>query len=126
MNLENIHEDERGYICLVKDLLENGKEYTFMEIKKGYARGGCLHTNDENFVVIEGKVRYICGVEERILRTGDAGRIPANKPHAFIAIENSIVSEWGITSEEKKIDKKDPGLRGLVDRINSEARKSII
>jgi len=122
MNLEKIHEDERGYIYLVKDLLGEGKEYTFMEIKKGYARGGCLHSNDEYFAVINGKVRYLCGPEEKILRTGDSGKIPANKPHAFIALEDSIVSEWGITSEEKCSDKKDIELRTLVDRINSEMK----
>lgn len=123
MNLEKIHEDARGTIYLVKDLLSNEKEYTFMGINKGYARGGCLHSNDEYFVVINGKVRYICGEEEKILEAGNSGLIPANQPHAFIALEDSIVSEWGITSEEKVMDKKDPKLRGLVDLINNNMKK---
>ncbi len=123
MNLEKIHEDARGSIYLVKDLLSENKEYTFMGINKGYARGGCLHSNDEYFVVINGKVRYICGEEEHILSAGNSGLIPANKAHAFIALEDSIVSEWGITSEEKVMDKKDPKLRWLVDSLNEFMNK---
>lgn len=120
MKLERIHEDKRGAIYLVEGLLEDKKEYTFMEINQGYARGGCFHTNDEYFTVIKGKVKYICGVNENILEAGNAGRIPAHEPHAFIAIEDSIVSEWGITSEEKRLDVKDSKLRSLVDAINKE------
>lgn len=122
INLSKITEDERGAIFLVENLLEN-KEFTFMEIKGGFARGGCLHSNDEFFAVIRGKVRFICGDEEKELSAGDAGKIIASKPHAFIALEDSIVSEWGITTAEKKADVKDKKLRGLVDSINKENKK---
>ena len=118
--LEKIHEDKRGGIYLVKNLLEDEKEFTFMEIKTGYARGGCLHSNDEYFVVIKGKVKYICGEDEKELTAGDSGVIPAFKPHAFVGIEDSIVSEWGITSEEKMQDSKDEKLRSRVDQLNQK------
>jgi len=119
MELKLIHEDKRGYIYLMENLLENNKEFTFMEIKKGFARGGCLHSNDEYFVVIKGKVKFIIGDEEKILEAGASGMFPAGIPHAFIGLEDSIVSEWGITSEEKKLDKRDAKLREVVDEINN-------
>lgn len=121
INLSKITEDDRGAIFLVENLLDN-KEFTFMEIRKGFARGGCLHSNDEFFAVISGKVRFICGDEEKELLAGDAGRISASKPHAFIALEDSIVSEWGITTAEKKADVKDKELRERVDSINKSQK----
>lgn len=119
MDLKLIHEDKRGYIYLVEGLLEDNKEFTFMEIKKGFARGGCLHSNKEYFAVIKGKVNFIIGDEEKVLEAGYSGSFPAGTPHAFVGIEDSIVSEWGITSEEKKLDKKDLPLRKIVDEINN-------
>ncbi|GIU68444.1 MAG: hypothetical protein KatS3mg093_331 [Candidatus Parcubacteria bacterium] len=120
MELKKIHEDKRGYIYLVKDLLDGGKEFTFLEIKKGYARGGCMHSEDEYFVVLAGKIKYIHGDLEEIVSMGESKKIPAREPHAFIALEDSIVSEWGVTTEEKEKDKKDPKLRGLIDKINKK------
>ena len=115
-----ITQDGRGAIFLVEDLLEDKKEFTFMEMKKGSARGGCFHPSDEHFAVIKGKVRFILGDEERIVSTGDAGKIPAMKSHAFIALEDSIVSEWGITTEEKKANMKDKKLRAYLDETNKK------
>ena len=37
LNLRKIHEDERGYIYLVSSLLDNNKEFTFLETKTGFA-----------------------------------------------------------------------------------------
>lgn len=118
MKLEKIHEDARGGIYLVKDLLEDNKEFTFMEIKKGYARGGCIHSNKEYFAVVKGKVKFIIGDDEKIFEAGASGYYNAGTPHAFIGLEDSIVSEWGITTEEKNLDKKDSALRKMVDEIN--------
>ena len=118
MEFKKIHEDKRGFIYLVKDLLENKKEFTFLEIKRGFARGGCLHSKDEYYVVVKGKVKVICGNDEKEVSAGGSGLFPAFQPHAFIAIEDSIVSEWGITTDEKEADVKDIKLRGTVDRAN--------
>ncbi|MEM3091033.1 MAG: cupin domain-containing protein [Candidatus Pacearchaeota archaeon] len=118
--IEKIHEDRRGAIYLVRGLLEGDKEFTFLEINTGYARGGCLHSQDEYFTVIKGKIKYIYGNGEEIVHQGESRKIPAGEPHAFIGLEYSIVSEWGVDSEDKKTDKKDSKLRELVDRINKK------
>ena len=120
MELKKIHEDQRGYIYLVKDLLEDNKEFTLLETKKGFARGGCLHSKDEYLVVIKGKIKFICGDEEKELKQGESCVIPAYNPHAWIALEDSITSEWGITTEEKEMDKKDPKLREIIDKANNK------
>lgn len=128
MELKKIHTDARGSINLMQDLLENNKEFTFMGINKGFSRGGCYHQNKENFVVIKGKVRYIYGpingpYNDKILSVGDSGLINPGLSHAFIALEDSIVSEWGITTPEKEADVKDPVLRKVVDEYNSGERR---
>ena len=120
MELKKIHEDNRGYIYLVKDLLEDNKEFTLLQTKKGFARGGCLHSKNENLVVIKGKIKFIWGEEEKIMNAGESFVIPAYKPHAWVAMEDSITSEWGITSKEKEADKKDPKLRKIIDELNSK------
>jgi len=116
--LLKIHEDKRGAIFLVDGLLEDNKEFTFLEVKKGAARGGCLHANDENLAIVKGKIEYLCGDKKEILSQGESRIIPAFQPHAFIGLEDSIVSEWGITSEEKNMDKKDLDMRMMIDKIN--------
>jgi len=120
MELKKIHEDARGGIYLVQDLLEGGKEFTFLEVKQGYARGGCLHSNDEYFVVVKGKIEYWHGDQKEIVSIGESRKIPAREAHAFMGLEDSIVSEWGITSEEKGMDRKDSEMRGLIDKINGK------
>jgi len=121
--LKKIHEDERGGIYLIENMLEDGKEFTFLELKEGYARGGCIHSKEENLVVVKGSIKFICGNEKRLLVKGESAVIPAFKPHAFIGMSDSIVVEWGITSAEKNMDKKDLKLREIVDSINKEAKK---
>jgi len=116
--INKIAEDYRGAIFLIENLLENNKEFTFLEIKKGFARGGCIHNNKEFFAVIKGRVKFIWGDNEKILNQGDSGVIPPKMPHAFFALEDSIVSEWGITTKEKKRDVKDKELRAKVDEAN--------
>ncbi|KHO47133.1 cupin domain-containing protein [Candidatus Pacearchaeota archaeon] len=120
MELVKINEDKRGFIYVVKDLLEGGKEFTILEIKKGAARGGCLHSKDEYFVIISGKVKIILGSKEWEVKTGESGTFPANTPHAFIGIEDSIISEWGMTFQEKDLDRKEEFLRRIVDETNKK------
>lgn len=119
MELKKIHEDKRGFIYIIENLLEGEREFSFLEIKKGFARGGCLHFVDENFVLIKGKVKFICGENEDVLTAPASGVIPANQPHAFVALEDSVVSEWGVTTTEKEEDKKDPELRLKIEGINN-------
>lgn len=121
VELKKIHEDERREIYLVEDLLQDNREFTFIKLNRGRAIGGCYHTEDEHYVVISGKVRVIIGGEEKEEFTGDSGIFPANVPHAFIALENSIISEWGITTEEKERDIKDVEMRTKLDRLNEKS-----
>jgi perosamine synthetase len=122
LNMKKIHEDNRGYIYLIKNLLEDKKEFTFLETKKGFARGGCLHPKDEYLVVVKGRIKLILGEDEIEMKTGESIKIPANKSHAWIALEDSILSEWGVTEEEKK--ERDLELRKVIDRINEENKRN--
>jgi len=128
MNFKKVHEDERGGLYIIENLPEREKEFNFMEMKKGSARGGCYHDADEYFVVIKGKVKLISGpfggpFEERVFEEGDSGINRTKVSHSFIALEDSIVSEWGITTKEKMENKKDMKLRDLVDEANRKFSK---
>jgi len=121
VEFKKIHEDKRGAIHVLMDFLEDGKEFAFLEVKKGYARGGCFHSKDEHLAVIKGKIKLILGEEEKIISQGESIFIPSKTPHAFIGVDDSsIVAEWGITTQEKQSDIKDPELRSKVDEINEK------
>ena len=51
---------------------------------------------------------------------GESTIIPAGVPHAWVALEDSILSEWGITSEEKGMDVKNPEMRKIIDEMNKK------
>ena len=124
MKFEKIHEDMRGEIALVLDLLPDGRELTLFTTRKGYARGGCIHRKSgESCVVIKGEIKYWIGDKEPVtMMRGDTCYIEAGTPHYFIALtDETVVMEWGALPEEKK--EKYPPSRMLVDRINVEAGK---
>jgi len=124
VDFKKIHEDQRGTIHAIMGLLEDNKEFAFLGVNKGYARGGCFHSKDENLVVIKGEIKLILGDEEKIISQGESILIPAKVPHAFVGIDNSsIVAEWGITTEEKQADIKNPELKVKVDEINEKLFK---
>jgi len=116
--LQNPHNDKRGSIFLIKDFLKEGKEINFSITKKGFARGGCIHRqNDEYLQVLEGEIDLTIGKSEyTTVLPGEWFRIARESPHFYIAKEDSIVMEWGATEEEKK--EKDPTTRSIVDDIN--------
>ena len=123
MDFKKIHEDKRGFLYVVENLLEGSKEFSFMEIKEGFARGGCYHINDEYFVVVKGKVKFRYGklkekLKDKVLISGESGIIPKKISHSFEALEDSIVCEWGITTKEKEMDIKDEKHRDIVNKIN--------
>jgi len=122
VELVPIHKDERGEILAVKGLLEDNREFTFLGVKAGFARGGCLHTEDEWFVVINGKIKVVIGNEEKLFSKGESALLPKGTPHAFVGVEDSIVAEWGIKTQEKENDIKDKELREKVDSINKQRR----
>ena len=120
IKLIDIHEDKRGYIKAIENMLPDGREFAFLEVKKGYARGGCLHTEDEYLTVVKGKIKLYLGDKEEIISEGESKKILKNVPHAFVGITDSIVAEWGIKTEEKQKDIKVPSLRKVVDDINKK------
>lgn len=137
LDLQNVHEDSRGAIYLVDGLLE-GKEFTFLEIKKGYARGGCYHTVDENWVVIKGCVEVITmNIDEkhdsdgqpvlhgRSATAGESGLFKARTAHAFIAHDDSIIAEFGVSTLEKLENKKYDFLFEKVKFVNDRNNNQI-
>jgi len=119
MRFKKIHEDTRGEIAVVLDILPGDRELTIFTTNKGYARGGCVHRhNGEACVVIKGAILYVIGNNEPLnLSCGDTCYIEPNTPHYFIALTNeTVVLEWGATEEEKK--ERDPQFRHIVDTIN--------
>ena len=121
MKLKRIHKDNRGVINTVIGNELEDEELVFLITKRGVARGGCIHNkNDEMFVIIQGKVEYFIKNKEvgRIYTKGMNGFIPKGTPHYLIALEDSIVMEWGATSEEKKNKHKE--FRTRVEEINAK------
>jgi len=122
LEFEKIHEDKRGEIYLVTGLFPEGRELTLFTTKKGYARGGCIHKdNDESCCVLSGVIEYyIEGRRPERFSKGRGTLIPKNHQHFFIALTDTIVVEWGATPAEKKQKGK---WRKYVDEINERNLK---
>ena len=119
LKLETIHNDFRGAIHSITGNELKYPELVILTAKKDVARGGCIHNkSNEYFFVIQGKVIYYIGNINKGKRysTGMGGVIPKKTPHYFIALEDSIVLEWGATPEEKINKHKE--FRKMVDDIN--------
>ena len=123
MQLNNIHSDNRGSIdALVGTELTTCPEVTVFRTKQGYARGGCIHPESwEHLVVVEGTIIYIYKVGDSIfsknLKAGESFSIAPNVPHYFTSITDSIVMEWGPKITEKQ--GKHEEFRKIVMGINS-------
>lgn len=119
LEIKKIHEDDRGEIySIVGDTLKENYEIVLLITKKGYARGGCVHPNsDEYCTVLEGSVKYWLGNElPEWLHKGMSIMIPKSTPHFFRSQRDSIIAEWGPNPEEKDI--KDIKMRNTVMEIN--------
>jgi len=124
MELKTIHADDRGSINLLLGDLKNYEEVTVFKTNAGYARGGCIHNiNDEFVCVIEGCIHYYTPRLETpiVLTAGQSTVIQKSTPHYFVSITDSIVMEWGATAEEKKV--KQSLYRAVVDHINDVRSK---
>lgn len=119
MKLDTIHNDERGGIfSLTDDLINN--EVAIFTTSKGFARGGCVHDiNNEALCVISGKIDLF--VEDRRYNPFGTIIIPKGMPHYYVALEDSVVMEWGATPEEKK--NKHEETRKIVEEINETAHR---
>lgn len=129
MELKTIHTDDRGSISALTGELVTVPEVTVFHTKAGYARGGCIHMQSkEHLVVIEGMIEYIYmdpwgGISRRVLLSGNSITIQPATPHYCISMTDSILMEWGPTLEEKK--GKHAEFRAIVDEINNTKKESI-
>jgi mannose-6-phosphate isomerase-like protein (cupin superfamily) len=128
LELNKIHEDDRGEIYLIEGDLKEHEEITIFTCRKGKARGGCIHKESDEFcTVFEGAIAYyVKDMRNPItLLKGDCIKIPKNTPHYFLALKDCIVAEWGAKPEEKK--EKHLETRKIVDEINlKDAREQQI
>ena len=124
MELKTLLEDVRGSINVIVGpeflLME---EVTMFKTRGGYARGGCIHNeSEEHLVVIEGVIDYfyrdpLTGEEDAVeLTTGDRWTIPPKTPHYLVSKTDSIVIEWGPKVAEKQA--KHAEFRQRVDEWN--------
>lgn len=121
--VEQIHEDKRGSINLLKGpALQEHEEITIFTCKEGFARGGCIHKEHDEFcVVFEGEIIYYIEkptIPFMKMHKGDIVKIPKNTPHYFVAKTDCIVAEWGATPEEKLDKHKE--FRKIVETINDQ------
>jgi mannose-6-phosphate isomerase-like protein (cupin superfamily) len=114
--------DERREIYANSELLSTKKEISFIKLKKGKAIGGCKHSCQENFVVWEGRVMVVTKAMgqkySKLYCSGESGIFPAGVAHMMIGESDALISEWGVSTEEKKQNKKDEELLSHVKRIN--------
>jgi len=123
MKLTQIHNDKRGKILLLTEDLKEHEEITIMTCKKGFARGGCIHKdNDEYCTLLEGTATYYVNkihVPYIKMTKGSTIKIPKNSPHYFVATSDCIMLEWGATPVEKQEKHKE--FRKRVDEINGKS-----
>ncbi len=96
IKIENQLEDLRGtiFFCKLGD-----KNINFVEIKKGYARGGHYHKFNSEHIILSGKLKYLeknleTNIESKKLIIGP--KIVSTKSktaHMFVGIENSLFIE---------------------------------
>ena len=123
LKLSNVHSDSRGSIdVLVGEELTTIPEITIFHTKAGRARGGCIHPESrEHLVVIEGEIIYFTDLLQKRLVPGESLTIEPNIPHYFLSITDSVVAEWGPQISEKQ-DKHEE-FRAIVLAINSKGQK---
>lgn len=121
MKIKEISSDDRRVIHLIENIAGD-REFTIIHLKKGKAIGGCIHKADEHFFVVSGKVFAILDINGNFLKflksEGDSGLILKGQGHAFHALEDSILIEFGPTKEEKDFGNYNKELKKLVEEIN--------
>lgn len=115
MDITKIHEDERGEMYIIP--LDDEKDLLIYTTNAGYARGGGVHTeSDEYFVVIQGDVEVYHGDSWHSYHAGQLGFIPRGTPHMMIAATDCLMMEWGAPRSDKNTF--DETLRQKVENIN--------
>jgi mannose-6-phosphate isomerase-like protein (cupin superfamily) len=109
-----VDSDKRRTI-LANTTLLSGKEISIIKLNKKKAIGGCAHSENEYWAVVSGEVIVSTGPENKVAFPGDAGIFPADVPHAFYALQESIIMEWGL---EKSIKENSPKDKEMLNRVN--------
>ena len=109
----SIFTDERGFISKLQGI----QIPTYLLFtKKGYARGGCIHKDDDEWlVVLSGRIFFSNGDVHAYLTPGMVIKTPKGKAHYLLAKSDSYVLEWG-ASFDKEI--KDHKMRSMVEYVN--------
>jgi len=116
---EFIHKDYRGSIhCFYVGT----KEYSILETKKGYARGGCVHGDDvEYFTILEGKIEYWMELNGKmrcvVYNKGKSSWVPRGSVHYSLALQDTVMMEWN-TDVQNMV--QDPLTRKKVEEINQK------
>jgi hypothetical protein len=112
------HTDDRREILTNTTLLD-GTEISIIYLKKGKAIGGCVHGRNENFALLKGRAILVTHKNDvRCLNPGQGGVIEKWTPHAFKAMEDSVIMEYGLTPEEKINSPKDMFLHEWTIKVN--------
>ena len=124
MDLNKIHEDQRGVIYSIVGDPITYEEVSFLSTKAGLARGGCIHNeNSEHLCVIQGEISYFYRLPGETdmrcvsLTAGQGITVPPCTPHYMVSITDSIIMEWGCKISEKQ--EKHAELRAIVNAINA-------
>lgn len=119
MEFKEAHSDGRRTIFANTELL-NGKEVSIIKLNAAKAIGGCMHSEREFYTIISGLVIIRNGDEKCIETDGSSGIFNPLTPHAFFALRDSIIMEWGITPEDKLNSKKDGKLLSEIREYNEK------
>jgi len=80
------------------------------------ARGAVVprhrHENEQIATVLEGRLRFVAGGEERIVSAGESVALAANEPHEVEALEDSLVLDVFSPPRKDWLRGEDAYLRG--------------
>jgi quercetin dioxygenase-like cupin family protein len=83
-----------------------------VRLKRGAVVPRHAHANEQIANVLEGRIRFGVGDEERVLSGGESLTLPANVPHDAEALEDSIVLDVFSPVREDWLRGEDAYLRG--------------
>lgn len=123
IEFKEVSKDDRRTIFANANILKENKEISIIKLNKDNAIGACIHKKDEYAVMIEGSALLNIGGITCPLITwykGEAHILPKDKSHSFIALEDCIIIEWGITEKEKIESKKDEYALQAIKEFNED------
>lgn len=114
-----VSEDDRRSIYVTSELLKDKKEFSIIKLKPGKSCGGCKHSKDEEFYILEGDVIVFIGDERKTFKKGYGETFYAGDIHGFYSKKGATIIEFGITEQEKKKSIKDKKMLKELNEINA-------